>query len=65
MIAPAEKRALIRSPHERRGRWISEGGQIDGWKLLTIGASEVVIEGGGGRHELKLHRPGAGRTDKR
>jgi hypothetical protein len=64
MIAPAQKRALIRSPHQPRARWISAGGQIDGWKLLTIGASAIVIERSGGRQELKLHRPAAPR-DKR
>jgi hypothetical protein len=64
MIAPAQKRALIRSSHQPRARWISEGGQIDGWKLLTIGASAVVIERSGVRQELKLHRPAAAR-DKR
>jgi hypothetical protein len=61
MIAPTQKRALIRSPHEPRGRWLSEGGQIGGWNVLTIGASEVIIDGRGGRHELKLPRPGANR----
>jgi hypothetical protein len=54
MMAPAEKRALIRSPQEPRGRWLSEGGQVDGWNVLTIGANAVVIEGRGGHHELKL-----------
>jgi hypothetical protein len=64
MIAPAQKRALIRSPHQPRARWISEGGQIDGWKLLTVGTSAIVIERSGGRQEVKLHRPAAPR-DKR
>jgi hypothetical protein len=64
MIAPTQKRALIRSPHEPRGRWLSEGGQIGGWNVLTIGASEVIIDGRGERHELKLPRPGTTRRAK-
>ena len=64
MVASGEKRALIRLPHAPRGRWLSEGGQIDGWKLLTIGANAAVIEGRGGRHELKLPSPGTNRRVK-
>jgi hypothetical protein len=64
MIAPAQKRALFRSPLEPRGHWISEGGLIDGWKVLTVGANAVVIEGRGGRHHLTLPRSGANRGTK-
>jgi hypothetical protein len=64
MIAPAQKRAFIRSSRQPLARWVSEGGQIEGWKLLTIGVSAIVIERSGGRQELKLHRPAASK-DKR
>lgn len=64
MIAPAQKRALIRSPLAPRGRWIAEGGQVDEWNVLSIGADAVVITGHGGRHELKLPRPGTDRGVK-
>jgi hypothetical protein len=60
-IAPDHRSALLRSTHEPRGRWISEGGQIGQWNVVTVGPSEVVIAGRGGRHELKLPRRGANR----
>ena len=65
MVAPAQKRALIRSPHQPRGNWIAEGEQIDGWTLSRITESAVVVESGGQRHELKLHPSGAARSADR
>ena len=52
------REALLRhgtSPEEIQ---LQEGQSIDGWKILSIGARNVVIESDGVRHELLL--PGAG-----
>lgn len=47
-------RALIRMANEATGKWIAEGEQINGWKLLEVHARSVVVEAGGRSHELTL-----------
>lgn len=48
-------RALIVSPQQPNGRWLEEGGEVDGWRLTRIGNNVVSVESGGRRHELRMN----------
>ena len=48
-------RALIVSPQQPNGRWLVEGGEVDGWRLTRIGNNVVSVESGGRRHELRMN----------
>ena len=48
-------RALIVSPQQPNGRWLEEGGEVDGWRLTRIGNAAVSVESGGRRHELRMN----------
>lgn len=53
--------AVINSPQRRiailNGRSLREGQKIDAWRVLSIRAREVVLEGPGGRRTLQLDFP--------
>ncbi len=48
-------RALIRWP-DQPSTWVGVGEQVRGWRIRTIDATRVVIEGTGGHEELSLYR---------
>ncbi len=50
-------RALLRSPNEPTGKWITEGAELNGWKLHKVGERSVVLKSGARSHELKLAPP--------
>ena len=55
------RRALIRPEGQPYGTWVDAGGEIDGWRLSAIEDNRVLIEKAGGKEELRLHAPAAGR----
>ena len=48
-------RALIVSPQQPNGRWLEEGGEVEGWRLTRIGSNAISLESGGRRHELRMN----------
>lgn len=48
-------RALIVSPQDPAGRWVEEGGTIEGWRLTRIDGAAVDIEAGGRRQQLRMN----------
>jgi hypothetical protein len=50
-------RALLRSANEPTGKWIAQGTELNGWKLLEVGERSVVLQSGPRSHELKLIAP--------
>lgn len=48
------KRALVRTPNERAGTWISIGDQVDGWRLRELSADRATFEFGSQRQVLQL-----------
>ncbi|MBO0766166.1 MAG: hypothetical protein J2P50_16470 [Hyphomicrobiaceae bacterium] len=49
--------ALIRLGDDPRGKWITEGAELDGWKLSKVNDLSVILEAGGRSRELKLLIP--------
>jgi hypothetical protein len=50
-------RALLRSANAPTGKWIAEGAELNGWKLLEVGERSVVLQSGPRSYELKLVTP--------
>ncbi len=49
------RRALIVSTDEPNGRWLEEGGEIEGWRVVAIERLAVQISAGGRRKQLDMH----------
>jgi len=52
--ASGGRRALIVSPDEPFGKWLIEGAEIDGWRLVSIKRRSVQITGGGQLKQLDM-----------
>ena len=52
--ASGGRRALIVSPDEPFGKWLIEGAEIDGWRLVSIERRSVQITGGGKLKQLDM-----------
>jgi hypothetical protein len=55
--AGASGRALIRFAGEPMGKWVPEGETVNGWHVVAVKTSSVVLEGNGQTQELKLPLP--------
>ena len=53
-ISSSGRRALIVSPGEPSGRWLPEGAEIDGWRLVSIERLAVQISHGGRLRQLDM-----------
>lgn len=49
------RRALIVSTGEPNGRWLEEGGEIEGWRVVAIERLAVQITAGGRLKQLDMH----------
>jgi hypothetical protein len=48
------RRALLVWPQSPAGEWLTEGAEIDGWRIRQIDRASVRLEAGGRQVELKL-----------
>ena len=44
LLSGPSRRAHVRQPHELDGRWHEAGQVIDGWKIVAIDATGIVLE---------------------
>lgn len=44
LLSGPSRRAHVRQPHELDGRWHEAGHVIDGWKIVAIDATGIVLE---------------------
>jgi hypothetical protein len=56
LLHPGHKRALIRTPTTPEGRWVAEGGSLDGVLIRTINADQVTLEADGITGNKKVKR---------
>lgn len=56
LLQPGQKRALIRSQTSQDGRWIAEGGNLDGVQIRSISADQVTLDAAGVTGTIKVQR---------
>lgn len=56
LLRPKLRRALIGAPNEPGGRWIDEGGNLDGGQLKRVTADKVTLVFGDATIVLRLER---------
>jgi hypothetical protein len=44
LLSGPSRRAHLRQPHELDGRWHEAGQVIDGWRIVAIDATGIVLE---------------------
>jgi hypothetical protein len=53
-----QRRALVRTPADPNGTWLTEGAELDGFKLRSIREASIIVEAGGRPVEIAMQRPG-------
>lgn len=55
MLQNNNQAALIRSPSKPNGIWKKAGDVMEGWKIRSITAEQVIIENTGKKNEIRLY----------